>query len=236
MALCGSLYRLAKKVNSDAIVTYATRLRRQVGEFLVSPARGPRPVRAKPSCPNAQQPPARQPDREWSSLHLVQGVRCGRTARGEPAGTMRNATHRPDTGSLRSPGPALPIDAAASALVRLACARAVRDYRTRSRSAPFGTRPRTIAGPVLRSRSRLPGNHRRGTHASPHRAWPRSPPPAPDRPPPDRLFEPITGRPPLVLAPGPRVIHLPARPPRPDPHCAPPTRRLPGTAREQDRS
>ena len=32
MALCGSLYRLAKDVNFDAIVTYATRLRREVGE------------------------------------------------------------------------------------------------------------------------------------------------------------------------------------------------------------
>ena len=36
MALCGSLYRLAKDTNFDAIVTYATRLRREVGEFLVS--------------------------------------------------------------------------------------------------------------------------------------------------------------------------------------------------------
>ena len=36
MALCGSLYRLATDVNFGAIVTYATRLRREVGEFLVS--------------------------------------------------------------------------------------------------------------------------------------------------------------------------------------------------------
>ena len=35
MALCGSLCRLAKDTNFDAIVTYATRLRREVGEFLV---------------------------------------------------------------------------------------------------------------------------------------------------------------------------------------------------------
>ena len=35
MALCGSLYRLASDINFDAIVTYATRLRREVGEFLV---------------------------------------------------------------------------------------------------------------------------------------------------------------------------------------------------------
>ncbi len=35
IALCGSLYRLATDVNLDAIVTYAGRLRREVGEFLV---------------------------------------------------------------------------------------------------------------------------------------------------------------------------------------------------------
>ena len=35
IALCGSLYRLASDVNLDAIVTYAGRLRREVGEFLV---------------------------------------------------------------------------------------------------------------------------------------------------------------------------------------------------------
>ena len=35
IALCGSLYRLASDVNLDAIVTYATRLRREIGEFLV---------------------------------------------------------------------------------------------------------------------------------------------------------------------------------------------------------
>ena len=35
IALCGSLYRLASDVNLDAIVTYARRLRREVGEFLV---------------------------------------------------------------------------------------------------------------------------------------------------------------------------------------------------------
>ena len=35
IALCGSLYRLANDVNLDAIVSYATRLRREVGQFLV---------------------------------------------------------------------------------------------------------------------------------------------------------------------------------------------------------
>ena len=35
IALCGSLYRLATDVNLDAIVTYAHRLRREIGEFLV---------------------------------------------------------------------------------------------------------------------------------------------------------------------------------------------------------
>ena len=35
IALCGSLYRLADDINLGAIVTYAARLRREVGEFLV---------------------------------------------------------------------------------------------------------------------------------------------------------------------------------------------------------
>ena len=35
IALCGSLYRMADDVNLGSIVTYATRLRREVGEFLV---------------------------------------------------------------------------------------------------------------------------------------------------------------------------------------------------------
>ena len=35
MALCGALYKLASDVNFDAIVTYAERLRREVGESLV---------------------------------------------------------------------------------------------------------------------------------------------------------------------------------------------------------
>ena len=36
IALCGSLYRMASDINLDAIVTYAMRLRREVGAFLVS--------------------------------------------------------------------------------------------------------------------------------------------------------------------------------------------------------
>ncbi len=35
IALCGSLYRMASDVNLDAIVTYATRIRREVGDSLV---------------------------------------------------------------------------------------------------------------------------------------------------------------------------------------------------------
>ena len=35
IALCGSLYRLADDVNLGSIVSYALRLRREVGEFLV---------------------------------------------------------------------------------------------------------------------------------------------------------------------------------------------------------
>ena len=35
IALCGSLYRMADDINLGAIVTYATRLRHEIGEFLV---------------------------------------------------------------------------------------------------------------------------------------------------------------------------------------------------------
>ncbi len=35
IALCGALYRMADDITLDAIVTYAGRLRREVGEFLV---------------------------------------------------------------------------------------------------------------------------------------------------------------------------------------------------------
>ena len=35
IALCGSLYHMADDINLGAIVTYATRLRREIGEFLV---------------------------------------------------------------------------------------------------------------------------------------------------------------------------------------------------------
>ena len=42
MGPCGSLYRLAKDVNFDAIVTYSTRLRREVGEFPRRLVRAPR--------------------------------------------------------------------------------------------------------------------------------------------------------------------------------------------------
>ena len=35
IALCGSLYRMADDITLDAIVTYAKRLRREIGEFLV---------------------------------------------------------------------------------------------------------------------------------------------------------------------------------------------------------
>ena len=46
MALCGSLYRLATDVTLDAIVTFAERLRREVGESLVGAC-----VRRDPGAP-----------------------------------------------------------------------------------------------------------------------------------------------------------------------------------------
>ena len=47
IALCGSLYRLADDVSLDAIVTYASRLRREVGAFLVGSC-----IRREPALQN----------------------------------------------------------------------------------------------------------------------------------------------------------------------------------------
>ena len=49
IALCGSLYRMADDINLGAIVTYATRLRREVGEFLVGSC-----IRREPSLQHTQ--------------------------------------------------------------------------------------------------------------------------------------------------------------------------------------
>ena len=49
IALCGSLYRMADDINLGAIVTYATRLRREVGEFLVGSC-----IRRKPALQHTQ--------------------------------------------------------------------------------------------------------------------------------------------------------------------------------------
>ena len=48
-ALCGSLYRMADDINLGAIVTYATRLRREVGEFLVGSC-----IRREPALQHTQ--------------------------------------------------------------------------------------------------------------------------------------------------------------------------------------
>ena len=49
IALCGSLYRMADDINLGAIVTYATRLRREVGEFLVGSC-----IRREPALQHTQ--------------------------------------------------------------------------------------------------------------------------------------------------------------------------------------
>ena len=36
VSLCGALFNMANDTNFDAIVAYATRLRREIGEFLVT--------------------------------------------------------------------------------------------------------------------------------------------------------------------------------------------------------
>ena len=49
IALCGSLYRMADDINLGDIVTYATRLRREVGEFLVGSC-----IRREPALQHTQ--------------------------------------------------------------------------------------------------------------------------------------------------------------------------------------
>ena len=49
IALCGSLYRMADDINLGAIVIYATRLRREVGEFLVGSC-----IRREPALQHTQ--------------------------------------------------------------------------------------------------------------------------------------------------------------------------------------
>ena len=76
MALCGSLYRLAKDVNFDAIVTYSTRLRREVGEFLVGSC-----VRREPALQRspafirwaAARTTVKEPPKTWRITHYPAG-------------------------------------------------------------------------------------------------------------------------------------------------------------------
>ena len=75
MALCGSLYRLATDVTMDAIVTFAQRLRREVGESLVGAC-----VRRDPALPRLH-PLGRRQDRvkertvtmHWRITHYAAG-------------------------------------------------------------------------------------------------------------------------------------------------------------------
>ena len=65
IALCGSLYRMADDINLGAIVTYATRLRREVGEFLVGSCIRREPQRCARSStprPSSSGPPQRPAD------------------------------------------------------------------------------------------------------------------------------------------------------------------------------
>ena len=77
IALCGSLYRLASDVNLDAIVTYAARLRREVGEFLVGSLH---PSRARVATLTRLHPLGRRPNPVteepmlWRITHYPAGV------------------------------------------------------------------------------------------------------------------------------------------------------------------
>ena len=76
MALCGSLYRMASDVNFDAIVTYAARLRREVGEFLVGSC-----VRREPALQRSpgfirwgrRQDPVRETPMTWRITYYPAG-------------------------------------------------------------------------------------------------------------------------------------------------------------------
>ena len=77
MALCGSLYRLAKDVNFDAIVTYSTRLRREVGEFPRRLVRAPRAGVAALSGLHPlgrRQDPVKEAPKTWRITHYPAGV------------------------------------------------------------------------------------------------------------------------------------------------------------------
>ncbi len=77
IALCGSLYRMADDINLGAIVTYATRLRREIGEFLVGSCirRDPEGAIRIPisSWPALSAAPASRRQRRWGRPSSVIG-------------------------------------------------------------------------------------------------------------------------------------------------------------------
>ena len=82
MALCGALYKLASDVNFDAIVTYAQRLRREVGESLVGAC-----VRREPAS-------SRTTTTTRKVITLARNTRGGDRGdgRGSRSGQFRHAT------------------------------------------------------------------------------------------------------------------------------------------------
>ena len=76
MALCGSLYRLATDVTIDAIVTFAERLRREVGESLVGACvrRDPALQRSPAFIPlGSRQDTVREKAMHWRIAHYPAG-------------------------------------------------------------------------------------------------------------------------------------------------------------------
>ena len=179
MALCGSLYRLAKDINFDAIVTYATRLRREVGEFLVGSC-----VRREPALQalarlhplGRRQDPLTEDPMIWQFIHYPAGDAPSRdcAVRAPSLGAARRKLARALSRSRLGPLPARPpadsTDEAPRGLAhhplprrRHAVARLRRSgtdaHRREARTRRHPERPRVDA----------PIANRRDMHHEPHR-------------------------------------------------------------------
>ena len=78
IALCGSLYRMADGINLGAIVTYATRLRREIGEFLVGSCKrttgtAPEAMMSASTCPGPT-------EGSWSTSPTISNAASSGTA------------------------------------------------------------------------------------------------------------------------------------------------------------
>ncbi len=98
MALCGALYKLASDVNFDAIVTYAQRLRREVGESLVGACVRREPLQrssARPASSAGRPPRPSEGERHALVGHPLPGGGC-------PVAQVRRAGTQPRGGEAQA--------------------------------------------------------------------------------------------------------------------------------------